>query len=94
MNRFILIPLCIYMVVNTIYAQHILQQGLVKTLGRPNKSGVPLENVTIQMVGMVNSVNSSSTGEFHLSAYNKKDGDPIKLLRVLKNEYELKTKTC
>ena len=68
------------------------QQGFVKTLGRPNKPGVPLENVTIQMVGMVNPVTSSSKGEFHLSAYNKKDGDPIKLLRVLKNGYELRDK--
>ena len=68
------------------------QQGFVKTLGRPNKPGVPLRNVTIQMVGMVNPVTSSSTGEFHLSAFNKKDGDPIKLLRVLKNGYELRDK--
>ena len=68
------------------------QQGFVKTLGRPNKPGVPLENVTIQMVGMVNPVTSSSTGEFHLSAYNKKDGDPIKLLKVRKNGYELRDK--
>lgn len=67
-----------------------MQQGFVKTLGRPNKPGVPLENVTIQMVGMVNSVISSSNGEFHLSAYNKKDGDPIKLLKVRKNGYELR----
>jgi len=68
------------------------QQGFVKTLGRPGKSGVPLENVTIQMVGMVNATTSSVTGEFYLSAYNKKDGDAIKLLRVQKNGYELKDK--
>ena len=68
------------------------QQGFVKTTGRPNKPGVPLENVMIQMVGMVNPVISSSTGEFNLSAYNKKDGDAIKLLRVQKNGYELKDK--
>lgn len=68
------------------------QQGYVKTIGRPGKPGVPLENVTIQMVGMVNPVVSSATGEFYLSAYNKKDGDAIKLLRVQKNGYELKDK--
>ena len=68
------------------------QQGFVKTIGRPGKSGVPLENVTIQMMGMVNAVKSSAAGEFHLSAYNKKDGDAIKLLRVQKNGYELKDK--
>lgn len=68
------------------------QQGFVKSIGRPDKPGVPLENVTIQMVGMVNATTSSATGEFHLSAYNKKDGDPIKLLKVRKNGYELKDK--
>lgn len=74
----------------TISAQ--TQQGFVKTIGRPGKPGVPLENVTIQMVGMVNPTTSSATGEFCLSAYNKKDGDAIKLLKVRKNGYELKDK--
>lgn len=68
------------------------QVGYVKTIGRPGKPGVPLENVTIQMVGMVNATNSSVSGEFHLSAYNKKDGDAIKLLRVQKKGYELSDK--
>ena len=68
------------------------QQGFVKTIGRPGKPGVPLENVIIQMVGMVNPATSSATGEFRLSAYSKKDGDAIKLLKVRKNGYELKDK--
>lgn len=68
------------------------QTGYVKTIGRPGKPGVPLENVVVQMVGMVNPVTSSSAGEFHLSAYNKKNGDPIKLLKVRKNGYELRDK--
>lgn len=75
---------------STVGAQ--IQHGFVKTIGRPGKPGVPLENVTIQMVGMVNPVISSATGEFYLSAFNKKDGDAIKLLRVQKNGYELKDK--
>ena len=68
------------------------QQGFVKSIGRPGKPGVPLENVTIQMVGMVSPAISSATGVFKLSAYNKKDGDAIKLLKVRKNGYELKDK--
>lgn len=87
-----LISFVILMVFQTMTVSAQSQQGFVKTLGRPNKPGVPLENVTIQMVGMVNPVTSSSTGEFHLSAYNKKDGDPIKLLKVRKNGYELRDK--
>lgn len=77
-------------IVQTAFAQ--TQQGFVKTIGRPDKPGAPLANVTIQMVGMVNATTSSATGVFHLSAYNKKDGDPIKLLKVRKNGYELKDK--
>lgn len=88
MHRVIMTVL--FTIVQTAFAQ--TQQGFVKTIGRPDKPGVPLENVTIQMVGMVNATTSSTTGEFYLSAYNKKDGDAIKLLRVQKNGYELKDK--
>ena len=89
MRRSILFVVCLLLPFMT-FAQS--QQGYVKTIGRPGKPGVPLENVTIQMAGMVNPVLSSSNGEFHLSAYNKKDGDAIKLLKVRKNGYELKDK--
>ena len=76
----------------SLYASAQTQTGYVKTIGRPGKPGIPLENVVVQMVGMVNPVTSSSAGEFHLSAYNKKNGDPIKLLKVRKNGYELRDK--
>lgn len=90
MKYLILIIANLFILFDTITAQ--TQQGFVKTIGRPGKPGVPLENVTIQMVGMVNPAISSATGEFKLSAYNKKDGDAIKLLKVRKNGYELKDK--
>lgn len=91
-NKKELILFVILFVFQTMTVSAQSQQGFVKTLGRPNKPGVPLGNVTIQMVGMVNPVLSSSNGEFHLSAYNKKDGDSIKLLKVRKNGYELRDK--
>ena len=90
MKFLILIIVNLFVLFGTISAQ--TQQGFVKTTGRPDKSGVPLKDVTIQMVGMVNATTSSATGEFYLSAYNKKDGDAIKLVRVQKNGYELKDK--
>lgn len=68
------------------------QQGLVKTIGRPNKPGQPLAGVVIRLRGMVNAVLSSSTGEFKVSMPNKKDGDPIVLQSVQKMGYELKDK--
>lgn len=93
MNRKIkLVSFAIFAVFQVISVHAQTQQGFVKSLGRPGKPGVPLENVTIQMVGMVNATTSSATGEFYLSAFNKKDGDAIKLLRVQKNGYELKDK--
>ena len=80
----LLVNICVLFV--PVEAQIIQQQGFVKTIGRPDKPGEPLGNVTIQMAGMVNATTSSATGEFHLSAYNKKDGDPIKLLKVRKTD--------
>lgn len=67
-----------------------IQQGVVKTIGRPNKPGVALSGVTIRMRGALNAVVSSQTGEFRFSMPNKKDGDPISLLSIQKNGYELK----
>ena len=90
MKNYSLFILCIFGGIIVVAAQ--TQQGFVKSIGRPDKPGEPLENITIQMVGMANATTSSATGEFHLSAYNKKDGDPIKLLKVRKNGYELKDK--
>lgn len=69
-----------------------MQQGFVKTIGRPNKPGVALSGVTIRMRGALNAVVSSQTGEFRFSMPNKKDGDPISLLSIQKNGYELKDK--
>lgn len=69
-----------------------IQQGYVKTIGRPNKPGVVLSGVTIRMRGMMNAVVSSQTGEFHLVMANKKDGDAIVIQSVQKNGFELKDK--
>lgn len=90
MKKRVLLLFVVGMTFMFVHAQTLQQQGFVKTLGRPDKPGEPLENVTIQMVGMVNPVKSDSIGEFHLSAFNKVDGDPIKLLKVRKNGYELR----
>ena len=68
------------------------QQGYVKTIGRPNKPGVPLADVVIRMKGRLNPVLSSASGSFSLVATGKKDGDDIVLLSVQKNGYELKDK--
>ena len=68
------------------------QQGFIKTIGRPNKPGVPLANVVIRIKGSPNPVISSSSGTFNIIVEGKKDGDAISLLSVQKNGYELKDK--
>lgn len=65
------------------------QPGYVKTQGRPNKTGVPLANVTIRMKGQVNAAITSDDGRFNVPFLGKKTGDAISLLSVRKNGYEL-----
>ena len=66
-----------------------VQQGYVKTQGRPNKPGVPLANVTIRMKGQMNAIISSADGKFSALFPGKKNGDAIALMSVRKNGYEL-----
>lgn len=87
MKRLFLLSILFFMLL-TMLAQ--TQQGIVKTIGRPNKPGVPLANVTIRMRGMFNAVVSSHDGTFSLLMTGKKDGDAIILQSVQKSGYELK----
>ena len=66
------------------------QAGYVKTIGRPNKPGTPLADVTIRMRGLVNAVVSSASGEFRVTIPGKTDGDAIYLVSIQKKGYELK----
>ena len=65
------------------------QVGIVKTIGRPGKPGVALENVVVQVKGMTNAVLTDKAGGFRIPMPDKKKGDPIVILRVAKNGYEL-----
>ena len=66
------------------------QQGYVKVIGRPDKPGQMLDHVVIQVKGMTNPVMSDSAGQFRFTIPGKGEGDPIVLLSVRKNGYELK----
>ena len=70
-----------------------VQEGYVKTIGRPDKPGVMLENVHIRVRGSVNATNTSSSGEFAIPMPDKKAGDEFVLMSVQKNGYELKDKS-
>ena len=80
----------IVLFLTTLSLQAQTQQGYVKTLGRPNKPGVPLSNVTIRFRGLVNQVLTGKDGKFDVILQGKKEGDAIILQSVRKNGYELK----
>lgn len=66
------------------------QQGFIKSLGRPNKPGVPLSGVMIRMRGQMNQVLSGQDGRFSMVVRDKKEGDAIILQSVRKDGYELR----
>lgn len=69
-----------------------VQQGYVKTLGRPGVPGKPLQGVTVRVRGVMNAIVSDANGSFKIQATGKKDGDAIIINSVRKNGYELKDK--
>lgn len=70
----------------SLFAQ--VQQGYVKTNGRPNRPGVPLQNVTVKTGGHAASL-SDDEGCFSIAMPGKKGGDPFVLTSVTKQGYEL-----
>ena len=68
------------------------QIGVIKTIGRPDKPGIPIQNATIRVRGLVNPIISSAAGGFCFSIPGNKDGDEFFLVSVQKNGYELKDK--
>lgn len=69
-----------------------VQQGYVKTLGRPGAPGKPLQGVTIRVRGVMNALVSDANGSFKIQATGKKDGDALIINSIHKNGYELKDK--
>lgn len=69
-----------------------VQQGYVKTLGRPGVPGKPLQGVTIRVRGVMNALVSDANGSFKIQATGKKDGDALIINSIHKNGYELKDK--
>ena len=70
-------------------AQDIVQEGYVKTLGRPDKKGVSLSGVSIKIKGEHNPVLSKKDGTFSILYAGKKEGNAYSLQEVLKKGYEL-----
>ena len=66
-----------------------VQNGYVKSLGRPNAKGAALQGVTIRVKGVHNAVVTAQTGKFSISMTGKKAGDAYALQSVRKTGYEL-----
>ena len=66
-----------------------VQQGFVKTLGRPDKKGVALSGVSVRVKGGHNAVLSKDDGTFSMIMTGKKVGDAYSLQQVQKSGYEL-----
>ena len=69
-----------------------VQQGIVKSVGRPGKPGKPLSNVTIRLDGQHNSIVSEYDGSFAFLMYGMKDGDAYSFRQIQKKGYELNEK--
>ena len=61
------------------------QQGLVKTIGRPNSPGTSLGGVTVRVSGNINSVVSNQQGTFSFPIKEKR----FKFSRIKKKGYEI-----
>lgn len=66
-----------------------VQNGYVKSLGRPNAQGAALQGVTIRVKGVHNAVVTGQNGKFSISMTGKKAGDAYALQSVRKTGYEL-----
>lgn len=86
MKRYLILTATLFLVIMG-FAQ--TQRGYVKTLGRPEKKGEPLSEVTIRVKGEHNYVNSQSDGSFAIQMAGKKNGETYSLQSIQKNGYEL-----
>ena len=61
------------------------QQGYVRSISRPDRKALPIENVVVSVAGIGNSVISSKDGHFSFVCPNSS----YRILRVVKNGYQL-----
>ena len=73
----------------SVLASAQIQQGYVKTLGRPNQKGVALSGVSVRVRGEHNAVVSKDDGKFSMPMKGRKNGDAYSLQQVQKAGYEL-----
>ena len=73
----------------TIASQAQVQPGYVKSIGRPDAPGKPLEGVLLRAKGAHNHIISAADGTFQLPLPNIKPGEAYSLQQIRKSGYEL-----
>lgn len=81
--------ICCLLMFMTIVASAQTQRGYVKSLGRPDKPGEPLEGVIVRVRGFHNAIISDNDGTFAIDMTGKQAGEGYSLQQVRKNGYEL-----
>lgn len=66
-----------------------VQQGYVRTIGRPGIPGKALPGVVVRVRGMMNKIMTSDDGYFELVMGDKKKGDAIYFTSISKRGYDL-----
>ena len=70
-------------------ASAVTQEGVVRTIARKGKPGVPVDGTVIRIRGSHNAVQSHEDGEFSLLLYDMSNGDPYAIASIVKSGYEL-----
>ncbi len=67
-----------------------IQEGYVKTIGRPGKPGIAVAHAIVRIQGSPNAVLTDQEGHFQIPMTGKKDGDELVILSVQKEGFELR----
>lgn len=87
MQRLSFLLLSLFLLTSSANAQVL--NGVVKSIGRPDRPGQVLAGATVRMRGVVNPVVTSATGQFSVNMTGKNEGDAIYVQSVQKQGYEL-----
>lgn len=91
MKRIIIFIVSVVLSCGAMMAQ--VQQGYVRTKGRPKQPGKPLAGVVIRIKGSLNAVVTDKNGRFSINLPGKRDGDPIVFASIQKSEYQMQDPT-
>lgn len=81
-------PVIIFLFCHSLVATAITQQGLVRSISRPEHSGETLSGAIIRVRGSHNAVESQTDGSFSLLLQNRQNGDALVFSSVILSGFE------